>query len=227
MEVSLRGVGTFVPALRGMGLATPQAPYVDTGGGITPATFASACCGAAIDPTNIDINTGLDYGVCDDFYLANAAQFGQGLFGANGPCSADGLQNLNYLAPVGGVAPVQPPPSAYSTSQTQTVPIVACPASVSPCPCNGQPVVDAPSAQALLTCQALQQSNTQTSAVIAAANASNAAQCAAQKVTCAANYFQTSVSADCSECVLSFANPYTLGMIAAAILVGLALVKSL
>jgi hypothetical protein len=233
MEVSLRGVGTFVPALRGLqGLGA--AGYNDTGGGITPENWASMCC----DPWfgglfySYDDAGACAAGVtgtpcdCDTFQQANPALFGTG----NSPCSAAALSLVTIPPPVGTVATVPVPSGSLSTAPGVTtvyVPTLTCPASVSPCPCNGQPVVDDTSQQALETCQALQQSTAQTQNVNTQLTANQAAQCTNEKVVCMQNHFYTAVSTDCSTCVLDFSNANTWLVMAAAVLLGIGLVKGL
>jgi len=224
-----RGIGGLGSTVSSSGVL-----YNDTGEGMTPESFQSSCClgiageygssaGSTLNSVLNPFSGGPSAGsVCDDFLNGNMS-----LFGGADPCSSAGGANLLTPAPVLSVAPIIPPASAYTPSQTQYVPVLTCPASVSPCPCNGQAVVDAASAAALITCQALAQSVTQNVAVIAQMTANASAQCVTQKVTCAQNIFETVPSADCSTCVLDITNWKVWAVGIGLVVGGLVLVKSL
>lgn len=214
MEVALRGMS-------GLGATSVSGViYNDTGAGIAPETFQASCClglagsyGSSVGSQLWDSIIGAPSAGpdCDAFVAANPS-----LFGSNSPCSPTALQNLTTPAPVLSVATVQPPASSGSTVY---VPVVACPSSVSPCPCNGQPVVTSADQANLLTCQSLQQASTQNTAVTTQLTANQAAQCTNQKVVCAQNYFETAVSSDCSTCILDFTSGYTWAAIAAGLFI--------
>ena len=204
-----RGMGGLGSTIGSSGVA-----YNDTGSGMTPESFRSSCClgiageygagaGSTIEATLNPFNlSGPSAGpVCDSFLAANI-----NLFGGNNPCSDAGINDLMTPAPVLSVAPVTPPPSAYTTSPTQFVPVLPCPPSIFPCPCDGRPVVDDASLAALLTCQSLQQQTAQNANVQAQMTANASAQCVQQKVTCAQNALLTAVSSDCATCIIDIAN---------------------
>lgn len=184
----------------GMGLL----PYTDTGGGITPANFQAMCC-TGMFGTYPHVGSG---DACDQFALANDS-----LFGDETICSAASILNLTMPPPVTTVATPAPP---INPSGSAIVPLVTCPASVQPCPCDGRLVVTAQDARDLLTCQALQQSMTQGAAVQTQMDANATAQCAAQKLLCAENLIMRSMNADCVTCGIDFTSP-SLWMAALAI----------
>jgi hypothetical protein len=179
-------------------------PYTDTGGGITPANFQAMCC-TGILGTYPHAGSG---DACDLFQQANASLFGDEVI-----CSTASIANLTMPPPVTTVATPAPP---INPSGSAIVPLVACPASISPCPCDGRLVVTTQDAADLLTCQALAQSMTQGAAVQTQMNANAAAQCAAQTLLCAQNLLMRKMNTDCVTCGIDFTSP-TLWMAALAI----------
>lgn len=200
MEVALRGLGST---------------WIDTGEGITPDNFATYCCGGWFGTFFADAK-------CKRWGDANA-----GLFGGSGSsyCSDAGIANMHMGLAIAPVIPPQPPPivtaggsSAVNPLYGQAmVPRISCPASVSPCPCDGRLVANEQDAADLLTCQAIQQQQIQIAAQTASLNASQSAACAVKAVDCAGSFFSSFVSpsADCSSCSLDFTKPATLLVIAA------------
>jgi hypothetical protein len=190
-------------ALRGMG-----ATYVDTGGNITPANFFQICCQGNWFGTTFASQA------CKDFGDANAAMFGPP---GSSYCSkvAQDLAALDQAA--GSIPIVAPPPPPIDAAGFANVPVFACPASVSPCPCDGRPVVTAQDANDLLTCQALQQQSLQNAAIRAGMKQASSDLCAIQAASCAAGVFGSfmSPSTDCTTCVLDFTKGSTLLLIAA------------
>jgi hypothetical protein len=190
-----------------MGAALPI--FTDTGDGITPANFASYCCQGAFGSfTPVDS--------CNAFFSQNSS-----LWGNEGPCSSDGLKNLNTPGPVPTMA-IIPPPSIDTDPESPTYGQALN-------PCTNKLVVTQQDAIDLQACLATLQAAAQAKAVKDAMNTAGAAQCAAIKVDCANRTWAKFLtpSADCTDCVFSWSNPASVFLVAGLVIGGLVLVKAI
>lgn len=213
-----------------MSLTTnPGMGFVDTGAGITPATWSDKCCWpvVGVNPFSSD---------CYNFAQAN-----QIAFGGQDPCSPLAIQFLTN--PDTQLAPVPPPPTpipGYNVNPTAQpgsplygqaafVPKLTCPAAVSPCPCDGRQVQTDQDAKDLLTCQAIQQQLMEQAQVNAFMKGQATADCAAQAATCQSSFWSafTVPSADCTGCSFSLTRPASLFLVGGLVLFGIALVKGI
>jgi hypothetical protein len=204
--------------------------FVDTGGGITPANWASQCCWpvVGVNPFSSD---------CYNFATANHVAFGE-----QAPCSSAGINFLTSPSAT-QLSPVAPPvtpipgynidttakPGAALYGQAAYVLKLTCPAAVSPCPCDGRLVQTDQDAKDLLTCQAIQQQLLEQAQVSTYFGAQGAADCAAQAAECESSFFSAFVkpSADCTGCSFDASRPASLFLIGGLILFGLALTKGI
>jgi hypothetical protein len=191
--------------------------FVDTGDGLAPDNFQSLCCtgflGMQPDASHLL--------ACNNFKAANPSIFGDCFLG---PCSECAAAALSYSPLPARIVPPAPPVD-WGTGAA-IVPLVACPVEVSPCPCDGRPVLTAQDADDLITCQALAQAAAQNTDNRAAAAGILAAQCAAMKMQCAGNLF-SSPNADCSACTFDPLKGGSLVAIAAGLLLGAVLLNKL